>query len=162
MTSPYLDALELVKKHPGTSGQAALAKCILSLYNYNHAFSIGDILAPLDDRYTACVLSITQEYARIGENAELRKAGEWVYENFPGLIELSRAMSEARSEVRARWARESEARAEAEEEREEARRKEREAKAKSLHCTYCGQYTRHLPSFGHLFECRECGQERDV
>ena len=29
--SPYTRGFELVRKHPGTSGQIALAKCILSL-----------------------------------------------------------------------------------------------------------------------------------
>jgi len=46
MNNPYLEALELVKQHPGTSGQTSLAKCILSLYNSEHAFSIGDVLGP--------------------------------------------------------------------------------------------------------------------
>ena len=44
---PYLEALELVKQHAGTSGQAALAKCILSLYNGTHGFSVsGHSTAP--------------------------------------------------------------------------------------------------------------------
>lgn len=104
----YLAALDLVKQHSGTSGQSALAKCILSLYNQNHAFSIGEILAQLDTRYTATVLAMVNEYSRHGETAELRKAGEHVYENFPGLIELSVAMSNARSEVRQEWDRQRE------------------------------------------------------
>lgn len=98
--NPYLAGLELVKINHGTSGQNALAKCILSIYNWNHAFSIGEVLAPLDERYTAVVLAMVNEYAKHGETAELRQAGEWVYENFPGLIELSNAMYEARAEVR--------------------------------------------------------------
>ena len=109
MPNPYLAGLELVKIHHGTSGQGALAKCILSLYNYNPAFSIGDILAPLDDRYTAAVLAMIHEYARHGETAELRLAGEYCYENFPGLIELSNAMSDARADVRRKWEEEREA-----------------------------------------------------
>jgi hypothetical protein len=104
----YLAALELVKQHSGTSGQGALAKCILSLYNSNHAFSIGEILGPLDSRYTSVVLGLVTEYARHGETAELCKAGGWVYNNFPDLLELSRAMSNARSEVRQEWERQRE------------------------------------------------------
>lgn len=104
--NPYLAGLELVKMHHGTSGQGALAKCILSLYNSDfYWFSIADILAPLDDRYTGVVLNMVQEYARHGETQELRDAGRYVYENFPGLVEMSLAMSEARAEVRAKWAR---------------------------------------------------------
>lgn len=107
-SNPYLVGLEWVKKHSGTSGQSALAKCILSLYNDQHAFSIGEILGPLDSNYTAMVLAMVTEYSRHGETAELRKAGEYVYENFPGLIELSRAMADARSEVRREWERQRE------------------------------------------------------
>lgn len=103
MSYPYLDGLELVKQHSGTSGQMALAKCILSLYNSTHAFSMGEILGPLDERYTKVVLAMVKAYADYGENEDLRHAGAWVYDNFPGLVELSKAMSDARSEVRDRW-----------------------------------------------------------
>lgn len=99
----YVEGLELVKQHSGTSGQGALAKCILSLYNSIHPFSIGEVLGPLDSRYTKVVLAMVTEYAENGETAELRRAGKWVYENFPGLVELSAAMREARGEVRRKW-----------------------------------------------------------
>jgi hypothetical protein len=69
---------------------------------------MGEILGPLDDRYTAVVLAMVAEYASHGETAELRQAGEWVCKNFPGLLELSEAMSDARSEVRRKWERERE------------------------------------------------------
>lgn len=109
MSNPYIAGLELVKKHHGTSGQGALAKCILSLYNREHAFSIGEILGPLDTDYTQAVLAMVNEYANHGETAELRKAGKYVYENFAGLVELSQAMSDARSNVRRHWEDEREA-----------------------------------------------------
>lgn len=101
--NPYLAGLELVKENHGTSGQASLAKCILSLYNSTHAFSIGEILGPLDTNYTGVVIAMVSEYARHGETAELRQAGEWVYANFPRLIELSSAMGDARADVRQKW-----------------------------------------------------------
>ncbi|MFC6842341.1 hypothetical protein [Xanthomonas theicola] len=103
MSTAYTEGLKLVKLHDGTSGQTALAKCILSVYNPIHAFSIGEILGPLDDRYTAAVIAIVKAYAQVGETEELRRAGEWVYENFPGLVELSEAQREARAEVRRKW-----------------------------------------------------------
>lgn len=108
MTHPYLVGLSLVKEHHGTSGQTALAKCILSLYNPIHAFSIGEILGPLDERYTAVILNMVKAYADQGETEELRQAGAWVYEEFPRLVELSKAMSEARQHVRYGWERERE------------------------------------------------------
>lgn len=106
--NPYIAGLELVQKNYGTSGQAALAKCILSLYNQEHAFSIGEVLGPLGGEYTAVVLAMVSEYARHGETSELRQAGEYVYANFPRLIALSNAMSNARSEVRQEWQRQHE------------------------------------------------------
>jgi hypothetical protein len=103
MQNPYLTALELVQKHVGTHGQAALAKCILSLYNHAHAFSIGEILAPLGAEYKEAVLAMVNDYSLNGETPELRIAGEYVRQNFPRLIELSVAMSIARSDVREKW-----------------------------------------------------------
>lgn len=108
MGNPYLEAFDLVKQNSGTSGQAALAKCILSLYNNNHAFSIGEILGPLDERYTKVVLAMVNEYAVHGETDELCQAGRYVYENFPRLVQLSKAMSDARYEVRREWERQEE------------------------------------------------------
>lgn len=107
--NPYLAGLDLVKQHYGTGGQAALAKCILSLYNPVHAFSVGEILGPLDRRYTEAVFAMMTEYSKHGETAELRQAGEWVVAEFPRLLELSAAMDAARSEVRKKWDREREA-----------------------------------------------------
>lgn len=108
MTHPYLAGFDLVKQHDETSGQGALAKCILSLYNPVHAFSMGGILGPLDRRYTAVVLAMVNAYAHNGETKELRQAGEWVYDHFPGLVALSRAMGQARSELCDQWDRERE------------------------------------------------------
>ncbi|NHR04410.1 hypothetical protein HA052_04295 [Chromobacterium haemolyticum] len=107
-SNPYLTGLELVKQHSGTSGQGALAKCILSLYNSRNAFAISDILAPLDERYTRVVIAMVKEYAERGETEELRIAGRYVAEAFPGLIELSNAMAEARDAVRREWDRQRE------------------------------------------------------
>lgn len=108
MTNPYLMGLALVKQNEGTSGQGALAKCILSLYNPVHAFSMGEILGPLDDHYTQVVLAMVAEYAAHGETEELREAGRWVYKDFPRLVQLSKAMQDARAEVRNQWERERE------------------------------------------------------
>lgn len=101
--NPYIAGLSLVKLHDGTSGQAALAKCILSLYNREHAFSIGEIIWPLSGEYLAVVIAMVNEYAQHGETEQLRQAGEYVYKNFPRLVELSKAMSDARFDVREKW-----------------------------------------------------------
>ena len=101
--NPYLVALELLKINHGTLGQGALAKCVLSLYNSDHSFGIGEVLARTDDRYTQVVMNMLKEYSVNGETEELRMAGEYVSENFPRLIELSSAMQNARDEVRQEW-----------------------------------------------------------
>lgn len=51
---------------------------------------------------------MVQEYAHRGETEDLRVAGKYVYENFPRLVELSRAMSNARIDVRSKWRQEEE------------------------------------------------------
>lgn len=109
MNNPYLEGLKLAQQHYGTSGQGAIVKCILSLYNSRNAFSIGEILSPLDRHYTAAVFNMLQEYAHHGETEELRTAGKWCAENFPRMIELADAMSNAAGEVRYRWEKEREA-----------------------------------------------------
>lgn len=81
--NPYLVGLDLVKQHFGTSGQAALAKCILSLYNSNHAFSIGEILGPLDHRYTDVVLTMLSEYSKHGETRRTSQSRRMGIRKFP-------------------------------------------------------------------------------
>lgn len=108
-TNPYLIALDLVQQHSGTSGQAALAKAILALYNPIHSFSLGEVLGPLDRHYTKVVLDMIHAYAEHGETEELRTAGEYVFKRFPRLIELSKAADEAKADVRLKWDREHEA-----------------------------------------------------
>lgn len=112
--SIYQEAWDLIQMHQGTSGQAALAKCVLSLYNGENAFSIGEILWPLDNRYTEVVLGMVLDYAQNGETAELVRVGGLVYKSFPRLVELSESMIAARAAVYKKW----------ESEREEERRLE--------------------------------------
>jgi hypothetical protein len=61
------------------------------------------MLRPLGSDYTAVVLAMVNEYARHGETPELLQAGKYAYANFPRLIELSNAMSNARCAVRDEW-----------------------------------------------------------
>lgn len=160
-TNPYLAGLALAKEHSGTSGQIAMVKLILSLYNSYNAFSISDILAPLDSRYSAAALAMVAEYAKHGETEELRDAGRWCVANFPGLIELATAMAEARDQVHRRWDREREEAIRREEEAERKRDAEREAQALQLECAFCKTTTKHYPESG-VFMCIECGELREA
>jgi len=105
--NPYLAGLELVKKNEGTSGQAAVAKCVLSLYHPQHGFSMAEILWGLDERYTGVIMGMVQAYGTHGESEELRVAGRYVIEHFPNLVELSDAALEARCAVQEEWRRRS-------------------------------------------------------
>ena len=96
-TNPYLAGLHLLKQHPGTKSQVCLAKCILSLYNTRHAFGIGEILSPLDSRYSKAVFDMLHAYAENGSTEELNHAGEYVTAHFGDLVDQSNAMAEARS-----------------------------------------------------------------
>ena len=96
-TNPYLAGLHLLKQHAGTKSQTCLAKCILSLYNTQHAFGIGEILNPLDSRYAKAVFDMLHAYAEHGLTDELKHAGEYVTAHFSGLVEQSNAMSAARN-----------------------------------------------------------------
>ncbi|MBM5575795.1 hypothetical protein [Deefgea sp. CFH1-16] len=108
MESPYVEALTLVKQHNGTSGQTALAKCILSLYNSLYAYSMSEILAPLDERYTRVVLAMVNDYAKFGETPELITAGQWVRDDFPRMMEMAIVTQDARNQLRSKWERERE------------------------------------------------------
>lgn len=46
--NPYHEALKFIQEHPGTDSAAGMAKLILSLYNANHAFGIGECLWSFD------------------------------------------------------------------------------------------------------------------
>lgn len=153
--NPFLEAMEVIERYPGTGGSGALAKCVLSLWNSVHCFSMAEILGPLDQSNSALVVRMVQEYAQHGESDELRTAGSWVYRNNPGLVEISDAQQQGRHEVRRRWELEREREAEAEERRDEEHRQWREANAKELHCTYCARDTKHRPG-DDGYECEAC------
>lgn len=99
-TNPYLAGLHLLKQHPGTKSQTCLAKCILSLYSTEHPFGIGEILSPLDSRYSKAVFDMLHAYAETGLTEELKHAGEYVTAHFANLVEQAKAMAEARSTVK--------------------------------------------------------------
>lgn len=98
-TNPYLAGLHLLKQHPGTKSQTCLAKCILSLYDTRHTFGIGEILSPLDSRYTKAVFDMLHAFSEHGSGEELKHAGEYVTAHFANLVEQSNAMIEARNAV---------------------------------------------------------------
>lgn len=96
MNNPYHTAMLTIQAHKDPRAKLALAKCILSLYNPEHAFSIGEILTAGDAATSAITVAMLNEFAASGETEVLRQVGEWVHNNFPELIQVSNAMSLSR------------------------------------------------------------------
>jgi hypothetical protein len=106
-TNPYSEALEFIRRNPGTSGAAGLAKLVLSLYNILCGYSFAECIGSLDDKLTNLCLRMVNDYAVRGETNELRDAGDELSNKlYPGLWEMGVAMDHARQEVRAKWDRE--------------------------------------------------------
>jgi len=158
----YQAAHEQLKTHYGTSGRAALAKAVLSIYNGQlYGFGMGEILGPLDSHYTKLVLDMLAYYAQVGETQTLRDAGEYVRFEMPGLVELAQAGYYAKQDLRAKWDREEEERVAREEEAEERQAAERRARRKYLRCLECNDSTLHEPrAHGGRWFCTECYTER--
>ena len=104
--SPYDEALKIIKQHPGTGGAGSLAKLILSLYNDLCGYSFAECAGNLDDQLTSLALRMVSDYAKRGENDDLRAAGRLLVEEYPGLWEMGLAMRDARQATRERWERE--------------------------------------------------------
>jgi hypothetical protein len=112
--SPYAEALAWIEQHSGTGSALGLAKLILSVWNDECGFSFRECVGSLDGKRTALALRVVAHFARVGEDAELVKIGHAVNDHYPRLWELSMAANEAKSALRATWAREDEKRRKAE------------------------------------------------
>ena len=115
--TPYAEALHWIERHPDTGSGVGLAKLILSLWNTDCGFGFRECVGALDDDRSALALRVVQHFTMVGEDAELIEVGHAVCKALPRLWEASRAMQQARSELRDRWYRE-------EREAEEARERQ--------------------------------------
>lgn len=105
--NPYLEALEFIRRNPGTGGGAGLAKLVLSLYNSCCGYSFAECTGSLDSNLTTLALRMVNHYATHGETEELRTAGKEIADTlYPGLWEMGIAMRDSREQVRAKWERE--------------------------------------------------------
>jgi hypothetical protein len=98
--SPFNEALDFIKKHPGTSSAIGLSKLILSLYNEYNAFSLSECVKSFDRENLDLALRMIKNYFENGETNELINVGHEVFELTPDLKELSHAASDAKAEVR--------------------------------------------------------------
>jgi len=102
--SPYDEALQFIKQHPGTGGAGSLAKLVLSLYNQICGYSFAECVGNLDAHLTNLAVRMAKDYAERGETDDLRAAGKIIADDlYPGLWEMSLAMNEARAATRAKW-----------------------------------------------------------
>jgi len=89
--SPYQDALDWIRRHPGTASASSLAKLILSLWNADCGFSLRECIGNLDDERTALALRMVTHFAAAGEDAGLVAAGHAVCRDYPSLWERGQA-----------------------------------------------------------------------
>ena len=106
MSSPYEEALALIRKHPGTGSATSLAKLILSLWNVECCFSLRECIHNLDDERTALALQIVTRFAARGEDADLVAVGHAVCREYPWLWDLGQAGDQAKHALRITWDRE--------------------------------------------------------
>lgn len=99
----YDEALQFIKRNPGTGGAGSLAKLVLSLYNQICGYSFAECVGNLDEHLTEVAVRMVKDYAEHGETEDLRAAGKIIVDLYPGLWEMSLAMNEARAATRAKW-----------------------------------------------------------
>ena len=103
MSSPYEEALALIRKHPGTGSATSLAKLILSLWNVECCFSFRECIHNLDDERTALALQIITRFAARGEDADVVAVGHAVCSEYPRLWDLGQAGDQAKHALRTTW-----------------------------------------------------------
>lgn len=108
--NPYQEALEFIQENPGTGSAAGMAKLILSIYNDNHPFGIGECMQSFDRERINLSVRMIEHYAKHGEDQILRDVGYQIWQTWPRLVELSNAASTAKSDVYRKWRKEEEAR----------------------------------------------------
>lgn len=107
MNTPYDDALEHIRQHPGTGSAAGLGKLILSLFNADMAFSYRECIAQLDSRNTSIAQDMIHRFTTEGETEALRVAGREVVDLMPRLWQLGEAADAAKEALRRKWFEES-------------------------------------------------------
>lgn len=105
--NPYNEALQFIRRNPGTGGAGSLAKLVLSLYNELCSYAVSECISNLDSNLTDLAFRMIHDYADRGETQELRDAGkELAIELYPRLWEMGIAMRDAREQTRDKWRRE--------------------------------------------------------
>lgn len=101
--TPYQEAMDWIRRNPGSGSSTGLAKLILSLYNPVYPFGIGECLHTFDEARIDLATRMVRHYTELGEDDELRRVGFEIYQTWPRLVELADAAIDAKAKVRNRW-----------------------------------------------------------
>ena len=103
MPSPYRAAFEWIKKHPHTDSGDALVKLTFAVWKPEMAFSMKEILTPLDSERKAIAMAVVRQCALGGAAEELQQIGEDLRETFPRLWALGCAANAAKNKQTDDW-----------------------------------------------------------
>lgn len=92
---PYQEALDWIRQHPGTGSASSLAKLVLSLWNWDCAFSFRECVSNFDSRLSKLAGRMVSHFVVPGEDKALVNVGQEVCEAYPRLWEVSVAMNRA-------------------------------------------------------------------
>jgi hypothetical protein len=98
--TPYAEALEWIRLHPGTGSSLGLAKLILSLWNDDYGFSYRECIRAFDPEHDKLAVRIIQHFHQVGENQELIQIGHEICDGYPHLWEISEIANKAKYEYR--------------------------------------------------------------
>jgi len=101
--NPFEKATETINGLDRSASAEGLAKLILTLYNDAHPFSFSECTRSLDSDNLRLALQLINYYLTNGEDASVINAGNTICENWPHLIELSKAGSDAKADVLRKW-----------------------------------------------------------
>jgi len=82
-----------------------LAKLLLSLWNTTNAFSFRDCVQDLDGTRLALAVRVVTHFANHGEDDELIELGYKLRANYPRLLELGEAATQAKQDLQEKWRR---------------------------------------------------------
>lgn len=93
--TPYDAIFRFLKMHAFTGTARRMAKFILALYDPANGFSVRECLDGSDSECTRLMVIAVAYYAVKGDDADLRRIGRKVYDMFPDVAALGKAIEDA-------------------------------------------------------------------
>ena len=101
--SPYQEALDWIRLHPGTGSAGSMAKLVLSFWNCECAYPFRECIGNLDGNLTKVAVRMAAHFAQRGEDQELTEIGHQVCKLYPRLWEMGQVMDRAKRAQREEW-----------------------------------------------------------